>query len=146
VLEREMMASSTGSTGPPPCGRSDQATHAGSSTLLLVDDQPHFLRLARARLTREPGLRVVGEATSGEEAIRLVPPLNPEAVLLDVEMPGMDGFEAARRLRALAPALRIILTSGSDDPRYGTVASRLGAVFLPKKSLSIEAVLRLLRP
>lgn len=113
-------------------------------TLVVVDDQPDFLKLARSRLTRTMSIDVIGETTSGQTALELVPQLAPDAVLLDVEMPGLDGFETARRLRTLAPRVRIILTSASETPRYAAIATRLGAVFLPKRSLSAEAVLQLL--
>jgi DNA-binding NarL/FixJ family response regulator len=115
-------------------------------TLIVVDDQADFLQIARARLTRGQVLDVIAEATSGEAALDLVPRLEPgpDGVLLDVEMPGLDGFETARRLRALAPELRIILTSASDSARYGVAAGRIGAAFLPKRRLSAEAVLHLL--
>ena len=115
-------------------------------TLVLVDDQPDFLDLTRARLARGPGLEVIGQATSGEAALELMPRLEPrpEAVLVDVEMPGLDGFETARRLRALAPGVRIILTSASDTRAYSRAASELGAAFLAKRSMSVEAILRLI--
>ena len=85
--------------------------------VLLVDDQPDFLRLARELLDGHAGIRVVGEVTSGEEALALVPALAPDVVVLDVEMPRMHGFEAARRLRAAAPGLT------SDDPQSGRGAN-----------------------
>jgi len=115
-------------------------------TLVLVDDQPEFLRMARSRLTIGADLEVVGEATSGEQALALVPNLQPEpvAVLVDVEMPGLDGFETARRLRALAPGVRIILISASDNRAYSRAADELGATFLAKRSLTVDAVLRLI--
>jgi DNA-binding NarL/FixJ family response regulator len=115
-------------------------------TIVLVDDQAEFLELARGRLTRTALLEVVGEATSGEAALSLVPRLLPEpdVVLLDVEMPGLDGFETARRLRTLAPEVRIILTSASESAGYGQAAVALGAAFLPKRRLSAEAILHLL--
>jgi DNA-binding NarL/FixJ family response regulator len=121
-------------------------TRTSPRTLVLVDDQPDFLDIARARLTRDATLAVVGEATSGEAAVALVLGLEPgpEAVLVDVEMPGLDGFETARRLRALAPGVRIILTSASSDSRYCAAATGIGADFLAKRDLSAQAVLRLL--
>lgn len=114
--------------------------------LVLVDDQPEFLRLARSRLAQPPGLQVIGEATSGEAALELMPRLEPgpEAVLLDVEMPGLDGFETARRLRSVAPGVRIILTSASDSRAYSRAADQLGVAFLAKRSLSVESILRLI--
>jgi DNA-binding NarL/FixJ family response regulator len=115
-------------------------------TLVLVDDQQEFLDIARTRLTRGRELEIVGEATSGQAALDLLAQLTPapEAVLLDVDMPGLDGFETARRLHTMLPALRIILTSASDRNRYGVFAVAIGAVFLAKRNLSAEAILRLL--
>jgi two-component system response regulator AlgR len=115
-------------------------------TLVLVDDQPEFLELARSRLSRNPGLQVVAEATSGQAALELLPSLEtqPAAILLDVEMPGLDGFETAKRVKALAPAIRIILTSASESRGYSAAAVGLGASFLPKRDLSVDAILRLL--
>jgi CheY-like chemotaxis protein len=64
--------------------------------------------------------------------------------LLDIEMPGLDGFETARRLRALEPNARIILIGASDNSRYRAAAVSIGAVFLAKRNLSAEPTLRLL--
>jgi DNA-binding NarL/FixJ family response regulator len=118
----------------------------GPRTLVLVDDQPEFLELARSRLTRDATLEIVGEAASGEAALVLVPQLvpSPEGVLLDVEMPELDGFETARRLRTLAPDVCIILTSASSNSHYGTAATGIGVAFLAKRHLTAEAVLLLL--
>ena len=112
----------------------------------MVDDQPDFLQLMRTRLTRDQTIEVIGEAASGEAALELLESLAqpPDAILLDVEMPGLDGFQTARRLRTLRPTVRIILTSASDTPRYAAAAVRVGAVFLPKRNLSAHAVLHLL--
>jgi DNA-binding NarL/FixJ family response regulator len=117
-----------------------------SRTIVVVDDQVEFLQFARGRLTTGAELEIIGEATSGPAALDLVARLSPtpDGVLLDVEMPGLDGLEVARRLRAVAPGVRVILTSASDGPGYSAVASKLGAAFLPKRNLSAEAVLHLL--
>ena len=122
------------------------SARAQPRTIVVVDDQADFLPVVRARLTRGETLQVIAEATSGEAALELVPHLEPtpDAVVLDVEMPGLDGFETARRLRSLAPAVRIILTSASDRSGYGVAANGLGAAFLPKRNLTPEAVLHLL--
>jgi DNA-binding NarL/FixJ family response regulator len=63
---------------------------------------------------------------------------------VDVEMPGLDGFETARRLHAVAPGVRIILTSASSTSGYCAAASGIGAAFLAKRHLTAAAVLRLL--
>lgn len=115
-------------------------------TVVLVDDQSEFLSLMRGRLSRSAALDVVGEATSGEAALALLPALNqvPDVVLVDVEMPGLDGFETVRRMRSLVPAARLILTSASDNSHYSRAADSVGAAFVPKRSLSAEAILQLL--
>jgi two-component system nitrate/nitrite response regulator NarL len=117
-----------------------------SHRLVLVDDQTEFLELTRTRLTQGAVFEVVGEATSGDAALALIVELEPapDAVLLDIEMPGLDGFETARRMRTLAPNVRIILISASDNSRYRAAAEGIGAAFLAKRSLSAEAILRLL--
>ena len=120
---------------------------AGRYGVFLVDDQPEFRRAARALLSSHPQLAVVAEAASGREALALLPTLAPDAVdavLLDVQMPGLNGFETAQALHALAPQLRIIFTSTTDARAYAAAAARFGAAFLPKPRLSAEAVLELL--
>jgi two-component system NarL family response regulator len=115
-------------------------------SILLVDDQVEFLELLRGRLERSPGLAVVGEATSGQHALDLLGQLNPapDVALVDVEMPVMDGFVTARKLRGLAPSLKVVLISASADAGYARLAASVGAVFLAKRDLSAEAILRLL--
>lgn len=114
-------------------------------TLLLVDDQPEFRLLARLLLDGQPGVQVIGEAESGEEALELVPRLRPEVVLLDVQMGGMNGFETARQLMGLSPSLRIIITSSDEDPTYEALAHAAHALgFLPKKALSHTALQQIL--
>jgi DNA-binding NarL/FixJ family response regulator len=113
-------------------------------TLVLVDDQPEFLSLARRRLSRQPGLAVIGEALGGAALLDLLPRLEPppDAVLLDVEMPDLDGLETARRVRTLAPRVRIILISAFEERRYEALADALGASFLPKRLLTTDAILQ----
>ena len=124
----------------------NELTAAKKRTIVLVDDQSDFLIFLRGRLEQSTSLDIVGEATSGEAALALIPELRPEpdGVLLDVEMPGLDGFETARRMRAVAPGVRVILTSASNSLHYGRAAVGLGAAFVPKRSLSVEAILQLL--
>jgi DNA-binding NarL/FixJ family response regulator len=125
---------------PPLLARSTRAR-----TVLLVDDPPEFLQLARGLLEAHPGLIVAGEARSGEEALTLVLRLRPEVVLLDIQLPGLSGFEVARRMRELVPDLQCILVSAFADPQYATLAGAVGARgFLAKSELAAEAVLRLL--
>jgi CheY-like chemotaxis protein len=86
-------------------------------TVRLVVDQPEELRLARGLLAAHPGLIVAGEARSGGEALTLLLRLRPEVVLLDSPLSGLSGFEVARRMRELVPALPLILVSAFAAPR-----------------------------
>jgi DNA-binding NarL/FixJ family response regulator len=122
------------------------APDAGAATVVLVDDQQEFLDWAQQRLVRVGRLAVVGQATNGEMALGLIASLEPSptGVLLDVEMPGIDGFETARRMRSLAPQVRVILISSHDADAYARLATALGAAYLPKRKLTLDAVLDLL--
>jgi two-component system, NarL family, invasion response regulator UvrY len=79
--------------------------------VLTVDDQATFRGIAREVIDATPGFDSVGEAASGEEALAAVARLDPELVLLDVRMPGLDGIEVARRLRATHPDTLLVLIS-----------------------------------
>ena len=136
------MSAATDGTGSAPSPAEAEPAY----TLLLVDDQPEFFAIDRSRLRRDPRLVVVAEASSGQDAVARWPSLSPQpsAALIDVEMPGLDGFQTARKLTELAPGLKIVLVSGSDERAYASLAATLGAGFLAKRSLAADAVLRLL--
>ena len=82
-----------------------------SVAVVTVDDQAVFRSVAREVLEATPGFESAGEAASGEEALRVVDEVQPQLVLVDVRMPGMDGIETARRLHAAHPELVIALIS-----------------------------------
>jgi CheY-like chemotaxis protein len=117
-------------------------------TVLVVDDHPSFRATARAVLEAE-GFAVVGEAASGPEALERAAELRPDVVLLDVQLPGLDGFEVAARIAATvgangnAPA--VVLVSSRDAADYGELIARSGACgFIPKGELSGASVRALL--
>lgn len=83
--------------------------------VLIVDDRPELRVLLRLRLEFEPDIDVVGEASNGEEAVRLTRTLAPSAVVLDLEMPVMGGAEAIPHMRAAAPGMGILLYSGAES-------------------------------
>ena len=94
---------------------------------LICEDQQRFRRVLRRALEAEPDLQVAGEAPDGEEACRLVRAVATEVLLLDLELPGMNGLEVVRTLRPERPELEIlILTSFADEDRVFE-AMRLGA-------------------
>jgi two-component system, NarL family, invasion response regulator UvrY len=98
--------------------------------VLTVDDQALFRGIARDVIDATPGFASVGEAASGEEALDAVARLDPELVLLDVRMPGLDGIEVARRLRTTHPQTRLVLISVEDasDLPYATRVPRVPLV------------------
>jgi DNA-binding NarL/FixJ family response regulator len=104
--------------------------------ILVVDDHPSFRRWARTLLTDEQ-FEVVGEAEDGAAALRLAVELAPECVLLDVQLPDIDGFEVARRLLELDPRLGIVLVSIRDRDEFGSLVETSGALgFINKSELS----------
>ena len=110
--------------------------------LVTVDDQPVFLEAAKALIESTPGFTLAGEAASGEEALKVVGRLHPDMVLLDVRMPGIDGIETARRLRATHPDVVVVLVSGYDLEDVQTLAESSGAVALIQKERLRPRVLR----
>jgi DNA-binding NarL/FixJ family response regulator len=113
-------------------------------TVLIVDDHPSFRSGARLLLESE-GYEVVGEAADGSSALHLAADLDPDWVLLDVQLPDMDGFDVAGRLRAAGHRALVVLTSSRDQGDYGTLVSRSGARgFVSKGELSGPALEALL--
>lgn len=121
-------------------------TFVYSKAVLLVDDQPEFLAFARQLLHGQAGIRVVGEVTDGTAALRLLPSVQPDAVIVDIIMPNMGGFETARRLLEADPNLCIILVSANEEPQYEALARQVGAAgFISKKRFDTGTVRKLLR-
>ncbi len=113
-------------------------------TVLIVDDHPSFRASARELLEAE-GYEIVGEAESGAAALQAVKELKPDLVLLDVQLPDIDGFQVAAQLRELADPPAVVLTSSRDSADYGSCIQVCGATgFVPKADLSGAAIAALL--
>ena len=112
---------------------------AVSASVLIVDDHPSFRASAR-RMLEASGYSVVGEAADGEAAIAAAGTLAPDLILLDVQLPDLDGFEVATRIAALADAApAIVLTSSRDLTDFGdAVAESPARGFIAKSELSSE--------
>ncbi|MDQ2743844.1 MAG: response regulator transcription factor [Chloroflexota bacterium] len=110
--------------------------------VLLADDHPMTRQGTRQILDGQPGLRVVGEAADGQEALCLAHQLQPDIVLLDISMPGINGIELAKTLRADLPKLHVIIMTGyEENDHYNDVLARLGVRgYLSKRATSMELV------
>jgi DNA-binding NarL/FixJ family response regulator len=107
--------------------------------ILLVDDQSLFREGLRTLLTVQPDFEVVGEASNGEEALRMCATLHPSVVLMDLRMPVMDGVTATRRLKGSLPDCRVIVLTTFDDNEFVFEGLRAGAVgYLLKDVSSIK--------
>jgi two-component system, NarL family, invasion response regulator UvrY len=113
-----------------------------SVRVMVVDDQPSFRRAARALIGATSGFESVGAADCGAEALRRMDRLRPDLVLMDVFMPGMDGFEAARRLTGAHPGCVVVLVSLEDTEDLPALVASSGAVALVRKQDLKPALLR----
>ena len=95
--------------------------------VLIVDDHQMVRFGTRRLLEDESGLQIVGEASSGEEAIEAVDALNPQVVLMDVQMPGIGGLEATRRCLRIAPDVKVIALSMHDGEPFPSKLFEAGA-------------------
>ena len=106
------------------------------ATILIVDDNPQFRALMRRILEQHADLRVVGEVRDGREALQRAHELLPDLVLLDLTLPGGDGLEATRQIKAHRPAIKVIIVTVHTEDAYRRAAEESGAdAFLLKKTL-----------
>ena len=120
-----------------------EQVRAKKTRVLVVDDHAGF-RACASELLQAEGFDVVGEAGDGQTGIELASraaELRPELVLLDIQLPDMDGFEVSERLLAVNPDLAIVLVSSRDRSSYGPLVEQSGARgFLTKSDLSGESI------
>ncbi|HLL50791.1 MAG TPA: response regulator transcription factor [Thermomicrobiales bacterium] len=116
-----------------------------TTSIVLVDDQATLRRGLRMWLTLEPDLEVVGEAESGEAALQLVRFMSPDVVLMDIEMPDMDGIAATAALRATSPHVAVVILSLYDDARTQARARDAGAAGFVSKHQAKTTLLATIR-
>jgi DNA-binding NarL/FixJ family response regulator len=113
--------------------------------VLLVDDQKLMREGLRVLLELEPRLDVVGEAADGQAALEAYAALQPDVVLMDIRMPGMDGVEATWRLRERWPQARVIILTTFDDDEYVFEGLRAGALGYLLKDVSGQELAEAIR-
>ena len=101
---------------------------APTNRVVIVDDQAAFRSAARLVVDMSDGFEVVGEAETGEEAVAMVAELGPDLVLMDVNLPGIDGLEATRQIVASGAPARILVLSTYSASEYESAARDAGAI------------------
>ena len=113
--------------------------------ILIADDHPLFRDGLRVLLESVDDLQVVGEATSGEDVVALAAALQPEVILMDIKMPGLNGIEATRRILAATPGIKILIVSMLEDDDSVFAALRAGARGYILKGAAQTETLRAIR-
>lgn len=109
--------------------------------ILIVDDHQELRRAIRNLLEGQRGFSVCGEAKDGVEAIHKSDELKPDVVILNIAMPVMNGFEAARKIREVSPRSRVVILSSYTDTQLLKEAHTVGAVcYVPKSDAEKELI------
>lgn len=112
--------------------------------VLIVDDLEPFRRAARAVVEATADFEVAGEVADGEASIEAAESLRPDIVLMDVNLPGISGLEATRRIHAIAPGIMVLLMSTREAQEFAGKAAECGAAaYLPKSLLTPEQLMEL---
>lgn len=115
--------------------------------VLIVDDQVTYRAALRMAVDMVDGFEVAGEAEDGESALALAEQLDPDLVLMDIKMPGIDGLEATRRLTVAHGDMRVIVLSTYHADEYESAALEAGALaFISKADFGPQSLLGLLEP
>lgn len=114
-------------------------------TVIVTDDHQFFRDGVRALLDAQADMECVGEATTGEEAVRLAAETQPDVVLMDVQMPGMSGVEATRQIVSSSPQIRVLVVTMFEDDSLVFAAMRAGARGYLLKGARHEDMVRAIR-
>jgi CheY-like chemotaxis protein len=130
---------------PIPCSEvdaSDNGNGKGVIRILIADDQPTILKMVKQILQAHSGFEVVGQARDGHQAVTLAEALKPDVVVLNVTMPTMSGFEAARLIRGHLPDSAIVILSSHKDKQFIAEARNAGASGYVQKSDADRQLIR----
>ena len=125
-------------------GQAD-APHASPARVLLADDDESFIDALRPLIENQPALTVVGSAPDGLAAIELVEELQPDAVVIDLHLPLVDGVAAVARLRKDHPELCLLALTGDPDPELHRAVTDAGADAVLLKDDLAESLIERLR-
>lgn len=118
---------------------------SGNINVLLVDDLDLVRTGIKKMLDTVPGIKVVGEANSGEEALTQARKLNPDVVLMDVRMPGIGGYEATRKLIRAHPDIKVLVVTVCDNDFYPARLLQVGAAGYLTKGATMEEMVQAIR-
>src|ERR1700712_2625043 len=123
-------------------GMDDLGTHDEPALRgIVADDDPLARRMVRD-LLQTAGITVIAEAASGREAVELSLHYRPDVVVMDLVMPGVDGLTATRRLTEVAPEVKVVILTSSDDDEVGIATLRAGASGFLRKDVGIDSLPR----
>ena len=113
-----------------------------ATRILIVDDKEQVRQGLRTVLTLSENIEILGEAANGLEAIRLVETLQPDVVLLDLEMPIMNGYDATSAIKSLSSSCRVVVLTVQDYPAARHKAMRAGADSFIVKGTPVEQLIQ----
>jgi two-component system, NarL family, response regulator NreC len=112
-----------------------------SIKVLLADDHPLFRSGLTKVLQADPAFEIIGETSRGDDAVKLAQELQPDLVIMDVSMPGMDGIEATKRIKAVQPDIKILILSMYSDDAYWRESMEAGASgYVLKRAVDMELI------
>lgn len=127
------------------CHRHKGEVTVGNIKLFVVDDHPVFRQGLRDVLETEPDMEVVGEAADGEAALELGYQLKPDVVLMDINLPTINGLQVTRRLTSIVPDLAVVVITGYDDAEQVFHAFRAGASAYCPKDITPDALVKIIK-
>jgi DNA-binding NarL/FixJ family response regulator len=119
---------------------SREVSELARQRVLIVDDSPQVRQELRTLLPLAGDIEIVGEAADGQEAIQMAGALCPQVILMDLEMPVLDGYEATRQIKVLSPSCRVVALTVHGDESARQKAMQAGADLFLVKGVSVKAL------